>query len=334
VQPEAAAFEKGRKKRLYFAATQENRSAYRCGKGGMDMRLFSLISLFFIFGGNLIQAADLQPETLRAWNANVEKIEWRISSELRSGNGFLSLDFQDPGAAAKARYQVLSGEIPINQISRSAQSIQVPNGMIHHWRGTIFIPGVGLDLVLSRVADPRLEDSRQEDVLESRVLENRPGQLKLYLKLQRSKIVTVVYNTEHLVRYKQYSTTQASSSSIATKIAEVDYGRDGAEREKPEGHDHGYLWRMNSYWRYQEVKGGVIVECESMTLSRSIPNLLEYMVRPLIKSVARESMKRTLESLRIRLVRASHSSSVAPEIVSSQIGYDRGMHSALSNRPD
>jgi hypothetical protein len=298
------------------------------------MRLFSLIGLFFIFGGTCIQAADLQPETLRAWNANVEKIEGRMSSELSSGNGFLSLDFQDPGAVSQSRHQVLSGEIPVSQISRDAQSIQVPNGMIHHWRGTVFIPGVSLDFVLSRVADPRLEDARQEDVLESRVLENRPGQLKLYLKLQRSKIVTVVYNTEHLVRYKRYGTTQASSSSIATKIAEVDYGRNGAEREKPEGHDHGYLWRMNSYWRYQEVRGGVIVECESLTLSRSIPSLLEYVVRPLIKSVARESMKRTLESLRTRLAQAGRGGGVAKEIVSSQIGKDSGRPLTVSHLPD
>lgn len=276
------------------------------------MRLFFLISIFLIFGGTCIQAADLQPETLREWNANVERIEERIFSELSSDSGFLSLDFQDPGAAAKERHQVLSGEIPVSQINRGGQSKSVPNGMIHHWRGTVFIPRVNLDLVLSRVADPRLEDSRQEDVLESRVLENHPGQLKLYLKLQRSKIVTVVYNTEHFVRYRRYGTTRASSSSIATKIAEVDYGRNGAEREKPEGHDHGYLWRMNSYWRYQEVKGGVIVECESLTLSRSIPSLLEYMVRPLIKSVARESMKRTLESFRIRLARARQDAGQSP----------------------
>jgi hypothetical protein len=74
------------------------------------MRLFSLISLIFIFGSSGIQAADLQPETLRAWNANVEKIEWRISSELSSNSGFFSLDFQNPAAAAKERHQVLSGK--------------------------------------------------------------------------------------------------------------------------------------------------------------------------------------------------------------------------------
>jgi hypothetical protein len=268
-------------------------------------RLLSLLILSSILWATPIQAAELKPETLNAWNTAVEKLEHRISSEMASNQGFLSLDFQNAVEAAANRKRLMSGEIEVDQITSKSESIQVPSGMLHHWRGVVFIPGVNLDFVLSRVADPNREATRQEDVLDSRVLERQPGELRLYLKLQRSKIVTVVYNTEHLVRYRPQGSMRASSSSIATKIAEVDHARDGTEFEKPEGRDHGYLWRMNSYWRYQEVKGGVIVECESMTLSRSIPNLLEYMIRPIIKSVARESMKRTLESLRNRMVKAN-----------------------------
>jgi len=34
------------------------------------------------------------------------------------------------------------------------------------------------------------------------------------------------------------------------------------------GDDRGFLWRLNAYWRYEQVAGGVIAECESITLSR------------------------------------------------------------------
>jgi putative flippase GtrA len=258
--------------------------------------------VFWIAGITGIQAADLQPETAKAWIAGVENVERRMSAEMTSGRGFLALDFQNSGAAARERQEVLSGKIPVKQVPNpDGQPVKMRNGMVHHWRGSVFIPGATLDFVLSRVANPRPEDSRQEDVLDSRVLESSPGQLRLYLKLQRSKIVTVAYNTEHLVRYRRHGTEKASSSSVATRIVEIEDFRGRSEREKPEGHDHGYLWRMNSYWRYQEVKGGVIVECESMTLSRSIPTPLEWVIRPLINSVAEESMKRTLESMRNRL---------------------------------
>ena len=284
--------------------------AARSAKGGPNMirnsckapgsALFA--ALVFTPAGPLC-AAELQPQTLQAWQAAVQNTERRISTELSSGKGFLALDFQEPAAAARERAELLSGKIPVAQVT-GAHRAGIPDGMIHHWRGSVLIPGVPLDFVLSRIERPGPEDTIQEDVLESRVLEAGPGHLKMFLKLQRSKIVTVVYNTEHLVRYERYGAARASSSSVATRIAEIEDFRGRTEREKPEGRDHGYLWRMNSYWRYQEVKGGVIVECESMTLSRSIPSVLEYMVRPLINKVARESMTRTLESMRARMVRA------------------------------
>jgi putative flippase GtrA len=269
--------------------------------------VFAITAASFLLTTAPATAADLKSETLKAWNAAVEETERRISAELSSDKGFLAMDFLDPQEAARERRAVLSGKIPIKQIS-TIKNIKVPDGMIHHWRGSVFIPGVPLDFVLSRVKDPDLEDTKQEDVLDSKVLERSPSGLKLYLKLQQSNIITVVYNTEHLIRYKNHGSGQESSRSVATKIAEIEFSSNSDEREKPEGHDRGFLWRMNSYWRYQRVDGGVIVECESMTLSRSVPFLLEYFVGPLIKSTARESMNRTLESMRMRMIRAYHPS--------------------------
>ncbi len=55
---------------------------------------------------------------------------------------------------------------------------------------------------------------------------------------------------------------------------------------------------MNWYWRYEQVDGGVIVELESLTLSRSIPLGLGMVVEPIINRIARESIYRTLDSMR------------------------------------
>jgi bifunctional ADP-heptose synthase (sugar kinase/adenylyltransferase) len=60
------------------------------------------------------------------------------------------------------------------------------------WRGSIFIPGMTLEKVLVRVLNPKMEDTRQEDVLQARILERGLDSLRIYLKLQRSKFVTVV----------------------------------------------------------------------------------------------------------------------------------------------
>jgi hypothetical protein len=42
------------------------------------------------------------------------------------------------------------------------------------------------------------------------------------------------------------------------------------ERELPVGKDRGLLWRLYGYWLYEERDGGVIVECESVTLTRDV----------------------------------------------------------------
>jgi hypothetical protein len=254
----------------------------------------------------MAQAAELHPETLKAWSNYVNAAEKRMTVELSSTKGFLSLDFKDSSKAARERQSLLSGEILIENVEPDSKKLRdIPDGMIHHWRGFVFIPGVNLETVLSRVANPTSENVRQEDVKDSRLLEKTPGQLRLYLKLQRKKIVTVVYNTEHLIKYLKCSNSTAWSNSIATKIREIENPQGKDEREKPEGHDSGFLWKLNSYWRYQQVEGGVIVECESMTLSRSVPPILSLIINPIIKKVARESMDRTLQSMRNRLAKTN-----------------------------
>ena len=110
-------------------------------------------------------------------------------------------------------------------------------------------------------------------------------------------MVTVHYNTEHAVAYMRHRRGAASSRSVATRIAELDDAGTAREREKPIGRDRGFLWRLNSYWRYQEVDDGVIVECESLSLSRGIPRLLRWMASPLINRAARDILSRTLASM-------------------------------------
>jgi putative flippase GtrA len=271
------------------------------------IRISLLAVGFWMVQGVRLEAAQLRPETVKAWTAYANVTERRIESELRAPQGFLVMDLQSPTAAAAERSAILAGEIPVTKMKTfdlKGGNIKVPSGMIHHWRGSVFIPGVDINFVLSRVSNPSVEDTRQEDVMDSRVLQRGSDSLTLFLKLRRVKFVTVVYNTEHAVRYGWRGQTQAFSRSVATRIAEVENANSAAELEKPIGQDRGFLWRLNSYWRYEQVAGGVIVECESISLSRTVPGFLETLIRPLIDSAARESMSRTLGSMRDRMTRA------------------------------
>jgi hypothetical protein len=268
-----------------------------------------LSAVFVICSGAAPQAAaaELRPETVKAWNDYIASREKQIASELNSSKGFLAMDFQNQRDAAAERREVLAGKVSVKRMNPAGgkSDFQISGGTIHHWRGVVFIPDVSFDFAMNRIRQPELETEMQEDVLESRVLERMsPDQYRLFLKLKRTQIITVIYNTEHLARFKKHGDDKHSSSSVSVKIAEVEQSG-GVEREKPAGDDRGFLWRMNSYWRYQKVPGGILVECESITLSRSIPFLLEGLARPIINDVAGESMERTLRELRERLVKAA-----------------------------
>jgi hypothetical protein len=262
-----------------------------------------LIVLAIGMAGSPVRGAELQKKTLTAWDEYVRLTEERITKELNSSAGFLAQDFQAVPKAQMERDAALSGQILVEKmktLNPRGRKIKVPAGSLHHWRGSVFIPDVDLETVLAQVRYPAQQEDLQEDVLESRILEESGDSLRIYLKLVRSKIVTVTYNTEHAIEYQRHGEGLASSRSIATKIAELEKAGTPAEREKPEGKDHGFLWKLNSYWRYQQVDGGVLVECESLTLSRGVPVILAPFVKSIITGVARESMQRTLSSMRDR----------------------------------
>jgi hypothetical protein len=248
-------------------------------------------------------AVRLVPDMIVAWTAYVSATQSRIQHELESPRGFLAMDFVRDAAAE--RRAALSGAVVVQKmetIDARDQKMAVPSALVHHWRGDVLIPGVTVARIVSELLTG--QPPEQEDVLQSRILERGPDRLKVYLKLQRKRLVTVVYNTEHVVTFTRHGGTRATSTSVATRIAEVAGADTPDERELPAGDDRGLLWRLNAYWRYEEVPGGVMAECESITLSRDVPALLRYMVNPLIESTARESMVRTLTALRAHFARS------------------------------
>jgi hypothetical protein len=86
--------------------------------------------------------------------------------------------------------------------------------------------------------------------------------------------------------------------SYSTRIAEVKNPDRPNERELPVGDDHGYLWRLRSYWRVEESNGGVYVQVESLGLSRSVPVLFAWL-KPFLETIPEGYLSRVLKSTRI-----------------------------------
>jgi putative flippase GtrA len=270
---------------------------------GSETLVFRATAILAVLAAAPADAATLQAKTVHDFVRYAAAVEVRSSRELTADGPFLSVDRQPTRKVEDARAQLRRGDVLVMRGSAEderAQEIEVDGGSIHHWRGVILIPGVKLDDVIRTLKEPGRDRHKQEDVLASRVLARNGDALKLFLRLKRTKIVTVVYDTEHDVHYRSIAPSRAASSSVSTRIVEIENAGSAGERALPEGNDHGYLWRLNSYWRYLQVPEGVVVELESLTLSRDIPFVFKALVRPLVDRVARESIRRTLESLRAR----------------------------------
>ncbi len=250
-------------------------------------------------------AEDLQTRTVQAWSVYEQRVDSRYDAARPAGAPFFALD-----AFGVVDWRSASQKgVAMSRIERAAPrdpDVAIPDGKIHHWAGAIFVPGASVASVLDRLSRLAGEESRHyEDVIASRLLSKDGDRYRIFLTLRRSKVITVTYNTEHAVEYRRLGPTRASARSVSTRIAELDDAGTPAEREKPVGADSGYLWRLNAYWRYEAVNGGVLIECESVSLSRGVPLLLRPFITGVVEGLAKESLERTLTGLRAYLIRQS-----------------------------
>jgi putative flippase GtrA len=249
------------------------------------------------------EEAILKAHTAQDFAKYVAAVEARRARDIKDNEPFLDIERQPPAQLARTIQRLKHGEVIVTRgVARddSSNEVSIRGGLINHWRGTVFVPRVKLDAMLKVLQEPQTDKHKQEDVLSSRVVSRDGDTQKVFLRLRRTKFVTVVYDTEYDVEYRRVGTDRAWSNSISTKVNEIEHAGTPRERALPEGNDSGFLWRLNSYWRYKQLDDGVLVEIESLTLSRSLPAIVGPLIRPIVNSTARESMTRTLASVRAR----------------------------------
>jgi len=108
----------------------------------------------------------------------------------------------------------------------------------------------------------------------------------------------VVLDTYHDVHYSSLDHTRWLCRSYTTRILEVEGAGSREEQIMPPDTGHGFLWRLYSYWKFEEKEGGVFVECRAISLSRKVPLGLGWMIEPIIQKLPRESLVNTLKATR------------------------------------
>jgi hypothetical protein len=116
------------------------------------------------------------------------------------------------------------------------------------------------------------------------------------MRVLRHYVITVVLDTDYDVTFARRDPQHGYSISRSTRISEIESPGTPKERTLSPTEDHGFLWRLNTYWTYEERDGGLYMQIETVSLSRSIPRGLGWAVGPFVEKVPRESLEVTLRS--------------------------------------
>ena len=244
------------------------------------------------------RAVELQKETVEAFDRYVRETEAGLAQRLQPGSSFLWVDDQP-----ERTRQVRAGKVVIENRG-GRDTIPAPKGLIHDLIGAVFIPGATLGQTLALVQDyNRHQDIYKPEVLASRLLSRDGNDFKIHLRVMKKKVITVVLDTDYDVHYYPLDAARCHSRAYSTRIVEVENRGQPDERETTPGNDRGFLWRLNSYWRFQERDGGVYVECEAISLTRDIPVGLAWLIQPIIETLPRESLANTLRTTRAALAK-------------------------------
>ena len=239
-----------------------------------------------------MSGAELKQETIDAFNQYVATLETRLESRWR-GQDFLWSD------SLPRREELYQGALLVAPASGNG-NIEIKGGMIQDWTGAIFIPSADIASVLAVAQDyAHHAEIYKPEVVKTLVRSRTDNDFVVYMRLLKSKLfLSDVLDSEHEIHFVQVDSKRVYSRAYSTRITEVSNPGKASERDLPVGKDRGLLWRMNGYWFYEERAGGVVVECESVTLTRDVPFGMGKLVSPIIKELPAESLRKGLESTR------------------------------------
>lgn len=204
------------------------------------------------------------------------------------------------------RERLRTGEVVIEKLM-PAEDADPPGGMLHDWRGTAFAPGAKAADFERLMRDfPAYPAVYAPQVVKAAVVSHAGDRYAVTMRVKQKHGITVVMDTAYDVTFGRADAQHGWSTSRSTSIKEIADAATGKERTLDPKEEHGFLWRLNTYWTYEERDGGLYLQIESVSLTRSIPTGLAWAVRPFVESVPRESLeftlRKTCEALKRQLV--------------------------------
>ena len=234
----------------------------------------------------------LSAQTVTEFNRYVTDVESQMNDRWKAKKNFLLLDDN-----VSEKQRVLAGEVFIKQMN-NGQPVSVKDGLIHDWVGAVFIPHASAEQVVALLEDFDRHQDIYPEVSESHTL-NRKGAIVIGAwRLKQKGLVPVILDVKEDVTFSQLAPGKWKGAAYARDITEVDTALFSRGKKFPLGEGHGYLWRLYGYWSLQATNSGVLAECRTLSLSRDIPQGLNWAVGPYVEKQPRESLTSTLENTR------------------------------------
>jgi hypothetical protein len=269
------------------------------------MRTFRVI-LCLIAASSGVAAAVLEADTAAAFQRYVQLTEQRINAEVARSEDFLWIDTLPSSRRAELQRGLHQGGVIMERLQTrdGSKEIEAPGGLIHHWVGVVFVPKVTVKQAVALMQDYDHHSKYfSPAIAASRMLERDGNRFKVALRFHVKKIIAVTMDTENDAEFFHPSPDRAHSRIRSTRVTEIADAGTPQEKPKRPGEENGFMWNLNTYWRFLERDGGTYIQCESLTLSRDVPFALAWIIRPIVTQMPKESLTFTMGKAREALAR-------------------------------
>lgn len=253
-----------------------------------------LISLCVLWHAPELSAAHLKPETLGAWNEYLATVEHQEHERVAGAQEFLWLT-----RSPELRSKIEHGEtvaVPL----RGNGSVHVPSGQVHHWVGAILIKDVTLaDLTGVTRHYERYPAIYKPAVIVAKTTSSTDAEDRFSMRLFNHALVGgMSLDIDYLSSFQRLDNRRLVAETRAIQVCEIEHFGQPNEKKLTPDIGRGYIWRLESIARMQQTDAGVLLELETLVLSRDVPPTLHWIADPIIRRVSLESITKALTQTR------------------------------------
>jgi len=228
-----------------------------------------------VFFSLSLSAADLKPETIAAFDRYIKITEDGFAQH----HGFEDFLWLDHHPKEKSMVWLQQSIVTPMQTLDQGKEIEVPDGVIQHWLGVVYLEKSDADADHMRgllLNFPGYKDFFKQQIVDSKLVKRDGDQFDFFLRLSKKQLSTVVLNVNETAHYTPIDPARWWVACRSTHIGEVEHPKNKKtfDEEHPAEEGAGYLWRLNFYWRVQQADNGVYVELEVITLARQTGGLI------------------------------------------------------------